>query len=822
MMPLAVPLTLVALAVMFSMVLTAGPLAAAGGPQEHGTACVDGTAEGYPCERVDLLAHMALNTIGGGEGSDIWGWTDPVTDKEYAIMTRSNGTAFVRISAHHASVYIGNLPTHTGNSDWRDAKTYGNYAYIVSEATDHGLQIFDMTQLESATPPAAFTETAHYDGFGRAHNFVINEASARGYAVGSVQTDAPFENCSGGLHILDLTDPVDPTFLGCYGDDGYTHDAQCVIYDGPDTDWQGQELCFAYNEDTLTIVDVTDAANPVQISRTGYAGRGYTHQGWLTEDHRRLLLDDEVDELNQGHNTRTYVWNVEDLDAPVMINIHEGDSRATDHNLYIRGQYAYQANYRAGLRILDLTAVDSGQLTEVAHFDIVPSSNNAGFSGAWSVYPFFPSGTVVVSGIEQGLFVLWPSLCTAPAAPTTVAAASVGEGEIEVSWNGSGAAGETYDVYRGLGGCGEVLSFEQVASGLTELSWTDTDVSGQVDYSYMVRAVEETGYCPSVASTCADAQTTGACVAPPIFGGASAVETEPGAVCAVEVEWDAGVPSCGSGVTYSVYRDITPDFTPGAGNRVANGLTTTSWQDLGASPDGLSYYVVRATDDGSTTEDGNLKRLEAQPTAGLEEGTWITGGEIGEPAMTYATVNEHVGWEPSTARFNSGKRSFFSTYSNGQCSAMITPPLQLAPGASTTMSFTTAYEIEDEWDGGVVEISTDGGDTWSLLTPNGGYPGNFRSSTDACGFLAGDPSFTGTALTFTPYSIDLSAFAGQEVLVRFLFSTDGGLTLEGWYVDDITLTSVRVPGSCELGSDVFGDGFELGNLSNWSRVQQPK
>lgn len=368
------------------------------------TPCVGGTAAGYPCSNVDLLAFMPLATIGGGEGNDIWGWTDPQTGNEYALMGRTNGTAFVDITDPVNPVYLGNLPTHTSSTIWRDIKVYNNYAFIVSEAGGHGMQVFDLTRLRNVpTPPVTFTEDGHYPGFGNAHNLVINEESGFAYGVGT-------STCSGGLHMVNIQNPTSPTNAGCFSSDGYTHDAQCVNYIGPDTAYQGHEICFNSNEDTVTIVDVTNKSAPVQLAREGYAGSAYTHQGWVTENHEYLLVDDELDEQNFGHNTRTYIWNIADLNAPVLIGSYTAAVGSIDHNLYVVGRHAFEANYRSGVRILDLTNIGSGSLSEVGYFDIYPANNSPNFNGAWSVYPFFESGVIVVSGIEQGLFILDPTL----------------------------------------------------------------------------------------------------------------------------------------------------------------------------------------------------------------------------------------------------------------------------------------------------------------------------------------------------------------------------------------------------------------------------
>ena len=370
--------------------------------------CENGMAGQYPCLKVDLMSVLPLAFIGGGEGSDLWGWTDSQTGKEYAIMTRTNGTAFVDISNAQTPIYLGNLPSHTDNSLWRDVKVYQNHAFIVSDNNgNHGVQIFDLTQLRTVTEATEFSETAHYGNIGSSHNIVINEATGYAYVVGGA---SGANTCGGGLHMINIQNPTEPAFAGCFSADGYTHDAQCVIYNGPDSQYQGQEICFNANEDTLTIVNVNDKENPAMLARQGYVGSRYTHQNWLTEDQRYLLLNDEQDELGNGHNTRTYIWDVSDLDNPTLTGAYTSDVASIDHNLYIHNGYVYEANYRSGLRILSTADIANGNLSEVGYFDIYPTSDSASYNGAWSVYPFFESGNVIVSGIEQGLFVLRPQL----------------------------------------------------------------------------------------------------------------------------------------------------------------------------------------------------------------------------------------------------------------------------------------------------------------------------------------------------------------------------------------------------------------------------
>lgn len=383
-------------------------------------ACVGGMAGPFSCRGFDLEALVPLATFDAGPANDLWGWTDPNDGTEYAILGLGGGTAFIDLSDPKNPVYLGLLPAHSDPSPWRDMKVDGNYAFIVSDEPGHGMQVFDLTQLASVvSPPVTFTETAYYAGFGAAHNIAIDEDTDVAYAVGS-------DTCGGGLHMIDISNPLAPALLKCYSS-GYVHDTQCVIYSGPDTTHQGDEICFNSNpgSNSLQIVDVTNKNAPKVLSDTTYPDAGFTHQGWLTGDQRYFLMGDEMDELINFTNTRTYVWDVSDLGAPSLVGHYTGTSEAVDHNLYIRGNLVYEANYASGLRVLKLGDPGALDLTEVAHFDTYPATDGATLFGAWSVYPFFDSGIVIVSDMGNGLFVLRPSLVRVPAieAPSATLAA---------------------------------------------------------------------------------------------------------------------------------------------------------------------------------------------------------------------------------------------------------------------------------------------------------------------------------------------------------------------------------------------------------------
>lgn len=377
------------------------------------TPCENGFAGAYPCRNVDLLAFVPLSDIGGGANTnDIWGWVSPVTAREYALVGCSNGTAFLDISNPTEPLYLGLLPTHSQNSLWRDLESFGNYCYMVSEAPEHGLQIFDLLQLDAVTnPPVEFDETAHYDGFGHCHTLNIDPVSGFVICMGTNTYD-------GGLHIVDVSDPLNPVLAGGFSNDGYTHDGFAWTYDGPDPDWQGRELVFACNEDELTIVDITDKTDCQAIASYDYEGQapvGYIHQGWVTKDKSHFLVDDELDEIQIGNDqlpygTRTHMFDITDLDNASYQGYHESTNNAIDHNLYVLDQFVYASNYRSGVRIFDAVNIDNDQISEVGYFDLYPNNDFAQFSGTWSNYPYLPSGVNIATGMYEGFYILQPKL----------------------------------------------------------------------------------------------------------------------------------------------------------------------------------------------------------------------------------------------------------------------------------------------------------------------------------------------------------------------------------------------------------------------------
>lgn len=421
--------------------------------------CTDGLAfDLWACDGVDLLSYVPFEEFAGDgtladanpiedqEASDLWGWTDPETGVEYVIIGKTNGVAFLDVSDPTSPVHVASVEnTSALQLLWFDIKVYDDHAFIVSESGAHGMLVVDLTRLRDlggADGPELLLPDAVYPFIGSAHNLAIDEATGYAYLVGSNAGLVVQDQCRSGLHMVDISTPTLPTFAGCYLMDGgpataaqvvgfdsptvagirttgaYVHDTQCVVYDGPDADHAGRELCLSSAEDRVVIVDVTDKVLPTTVAVLSYPDATYTHQGWLTEDHRYLLVNDELDEdafaADDGDTrTRTIIYDLTDLDAPGEPMVHVHDHISIDHNLYTHQGLVYQSHYSAGLRISDLSRVGEGVLDEVAFFDVHPDSDVEGgdtfevpvFAGTWSNYPYFESDIIAVSGYD-GLWLL--------------------------------------------------------------------------------------------------------------------------------------------------------------------------------------------------------------------------------------------------------------------------------------------------------------------------------------------------------------------------------------------------------------------------------
>ena len=410
--------------------------------------CKDGmSADTYPCKKINMVAQLGvldfavLSDLTGlpAEESeitffnDIWGYSDRKTRREYALLGVTQGMIVIDITRPKKPKIVGILPSkgydifedNVGEGNfWRDIKVYKKHAFIVSEQEDQGIQVFDLRtlrHLRKKRKPVVLKAAATYDKFSSAHNIAINEKTGFAYAIGT-------NTCLGGIEMVDISRPKKPKDAGCFKDHGYIHDIQCVIYHGPDERYRGREICIGSAGDPdaaevddgasrISVIDVTDKENVESLALFSYGtadGMDYSHQGWLTPDHRYFLHDDELDEFfGTVATTTTRLWDMSKLDDPVLSAETTNGATSIDHNLYTRGNFSIHSNYSSGLRIFDATQVGDGRLPEIAFFDVRPGDDDPNFEGGtWSNYPYFryrARNLIAVSSIDEGFFLLRPT-----------------------------------------------------------------------------------------------------------------------------------------------------------------------------------------------------------------------------------------------------------------------------------------------------------------------------------------------------------------------------------------------------------------------------
>jgi len=383
--------------------------------------CVQAFAGQFPCRNVDFQAQIALNQFSSQPTSaaNVWGLVDLNDNREYAVVGLRNGTAVVDLTDPANPRQVSTVPGN--NSLWREVKVYQHfdvaanrfraYAYITTEAAGSGLQVIDLSGLPNSVALATTLvdtgsqHTAYVSNIDYATNRALPGATPYLYLAGS--------NIGGGSwRVYSLVNPAQPQFIRqAPAGSQYVHDATSLLITDQRTTQcaLGHNPCEVYvdfNENTVDLWDVTDKAAPVMLSSTTYSNASYTHSGWPTADQRSIFVHDELEEIRRGLFTQIYTMNVDDLRNPFIQASYQGPDTTTDHNGYTKGSLLYVSHYRRGLVVFD--ASNPSQLREVGHFDgfIEPAANSAGFDGAWGVYPFFPSGTVVISDISNGLYIL--------------------------------------------------------------------------------------------------------------------------------------------------------------------------------------------------------------------------------------------------------------------------------------------------------------------------------------------------------------------------------------------------------------------------------
>jgi len=519
-------------------------------------------------------------------------------------------------------------------------------------------------------------------------------------------------------------------------------------------------------------------------------------------------------------------WEGDGSPDPEDMDINYNTSSAWLGNLMVQ----VAADYPVGI------PVNAFQCNDMAYSDhwpfwqegwsaILGITDNEGFCGQQGHYPHHHTSSDTIANCGPGapafeaaairLYLaaaghLADPLCVRTNPPTGVTAQSAGDNRIDLSWASAGP-GLGYEIRRAPGGCsapGPVT----VVGETTNLIFSDNTASGGVLYGYTVHAKDPSGYCTSEPSACIEVSTSGICTEPPNFAGADGVVNSATETCRLTVNWSP--PSevyCGDNVAYNVYRSTSAGFDPSPANRIATLVAGTAYEDLDVVFDEFYHYIVRAVDQSNGTEDGNTTEVAGSPTGPSSIGTWLDDAGDSNPT----TLALETPWHTATSGGYTGPQVYQTgPYSSNTCAAATTPLLWLGP--STSLEFWSRYDIEDGRDKGIVEISANGGSSWARLEV--GYPGSAKNTGDQCGLPTGT-YFTGVDTSYDAYTASLAQWNGQQVMLRWRLSSDSDVEASGWWIDDISITDVSVPGQCTTVTPrVFTDGFESGDTTAWSSV----
>ena len=323
-----------------------------------------------------------------GRFNDIWGMA--INGKEFAIIGSTAGMHFIDVSDPEdiSEVEAAFVPGAAQGPDLvhRDFKNFGKYLYAVADEGQSTLQIIDMSYLPDSTHIVYNSNTL----LKRTHNVYIDTLNARLYACG------PTLNSGGAsLRILSLSDPENPTILGTYPNGAldlpYVHDAYV----------RDHVAYLNCGNEGFWVVDFTDPQNPQVLgTMTSYVQSGYNHSGWLNTEGDYYFLADET----HGKDIKSVaVSDLGDINVAETFDATSPEQKSIPHNLLMRDNLLYVSYYYDGLQVFDLS--DPLNPERVAYYDTYAGVNNGSYQGAWGVYPFLPSGIVLISDMQGGLFV---------------------------------------------------------------------------------------------------------------------------------------------------------------------------------------------------------------------------------------------------------------------------------------------------------------------------------------------------------------------------------------------------------------------------------
>ncbi len=593
----------------------------------------------FDADGVILNAWIPLNQFGLNSiaGNDCWGYTSP-SGREYAIMGLYNGYGFVEITDPNNPVILNSIPGPS--SDWHDIKVVGEYAYGVSEGGG-GIQVIDLRNIDNGS--VSLVGNISTAGHSTTHNIIVNQDSGALYICGA-------NIGNGGLLRVDLSNPRSPSIVGGWTN-MYVHDAQVITpSSGP---YAGREIAFCASgfssgivSTGLRIVDITNPAAPVTLSTLFYPNAGYSHQAWLSDDGTTLYLNDELDEENGlVSQTTTRVIDVSDYTNPRNVGTFSSGVAAIDHNLYVRDGYIYQANYRSGLRVFD--AADKLNPVQVAYFDTFPGSDSADFNGAWSTYPFFDSGTVIISDIERGLFVVTVEavgdrlrLGLDGSAPTIVSPDGGDPVQIEIIEQGLALDPASVEMIVSQGGGITQVAASALGGGLYGFTFPPLDCDSEASFYFSATATDGSAF--TLPTNAPGTQYTATVASDQIAGFADNFQTNKGwsvNSTATDGQWERAIPADAS-------RGAPPSDFDGSGfcyvtdnavgnSDVDNGFTRLTSPAFDLSGGGIVSYAYWLNDvsNGRLSPNDNL----VVEFSGNNGGTWTEVARYASAASAWRT-----------------------------------------------------------------------------------------------------------------------------------------------------------------------------------------
>jgi choice-of-anchor B domain-containing protein len=675
---------------------------------------------------------------GGGYTSGCWGWTDTASGREYALLGNYSGTAVVEITDIGNIVERGFVPGPS--SSWREIMTWQHYAYVVSEGGG-GTQIIDLSTLpDSVRLVRSFIYTSGGNSSVRAHTVHTHD--------GYLYLNGCANWSPGGILIFDLADPENPLFTGEYARN-YIHD------------------CFVRNDTIygagiygigLDIIDATDKYAPQYLATISYPGAG-THNAATTGDGRYVLTTDEV-----GSTTKTLkIWDLSSMPYFPMVAEYAGSPTAIVHNVFVKDTLAIMSYYTAGIRVVDIA--DPEHPATLGGYDTRPSDESSTYTGAWSVYPYFPSGKIIIGDMGEGMFVVDMNTA-APRVPSGVTVYSdyLTPSSVSLSWTDpvltvAGDPFTTTSVH--LFRDGAFLASAGPGTGV----YTDTGLTLHRKYSYAVVAIGASDSSTAVTRTV----YAGGAAEPAPPSGFRVVDLSEG----VRLEWtnprsqadgtplnDIGAVEINRDGVFLADKPVAPPDTGAA----------VSWTDTTA---GYHRYRIRSRD----TETPSYFSPFSDSLLGYGGllTSYAEGFETGAPTSLRGGT-----WDTTGALAYSGERSMTDSpggnYPNSADYSFVTPRFVVSPGMTLTFKQIAILLTADF---GFVEITKDRGKTYTALK---GYNSFLHAEWQDGSADPGD---------WFGESIPLAAYAGDTVALRFRLRSDAGGNADGWYIDDIVADDWR-------------------------------